>query len=66
MVLVFTPFGTPANMSTIARLSVEEYDRMIVAGVFDSSRTENMELIHGELRVLVPSDWNTNAWSTSL
>jgi Uma2 family endonuclease len=41
-------------MSTIARLSLEQYERMIEAGVFDSTKPEHIELIHGELREMTP------------
>jgi Uma2 family endonuclease len=41
-------------MSTIAQLSLEEYDRMIAAGVFDSQRHRRLELIHGEIREMAP------------
>lgn len=37
-------------MSTIARISLEEYDRMIASGCFDERRTDRIELIRGELR----------------
>jgi Uma2 family endonuclease len=37
-------------MSTIARISLEEYDRMIDGGCFDVRRTDRIELIRGELR----------------
>jgi len=38
-------------MSTVARLTIEEYDRMIESGVFENRR---IELIHGELREMSP------------
>ncbi|MBC8355776.1 MAG: Uma2 family endonuclease [Planctomycetes bacterium] len=38
-------------MSTIARLSIGEYDRMIDSGVFENRR---IELINGELREMSP------------
>jgi Uma2 family endonuclease len=41
-------------MSTIARLSLEQYERMIEAGVFDSTEPQHIELIHGELREMTP------------
>jgi Uma2 family endonuclease len=41
-------------MSTIARLTLEQYDRMIEAGIFDSTKPEHIELIHGELRERTP------------
>ena len=41
-------------MSTIARISLEEYDRMIAKGCFDERRTDRIELIRGELRKMAP------------
>jgi Uma2 family endonuclease len=41
-------------MSIIAQLSLEEYDRMIAAGVFHSQRHRRLELIHGEIREMAP------------
>lgn len=41
-------------MSTIARLTLEQYERMIEAGVFDSDEPKHIELIHGELREMTP------------
>ncbi len=41
-------------MSTIARLTLEQYDRMIEAGIFDPTKPEHIELIHGELREMTP------------
>jgi Uma2 family endonuclease len=41
-------------MSTIARLTLEQYERMIEAGVFDSDEPKRIELIHGELREMTP------------
>ncbi len=41
-------------MSTIAHLSLAEYDRMIAAGVFDNGRRRRLELIHGEIREMSP------------
>lgn len=38
-------------MSTVVRLSIEEYDRMIESGVFENRR---IELIYGELRQMSP------------
>lgn len=38
-------------MSTVAHISIEQYDRMIASGVFDRQR---IELIHGELRMMSP------------
>ncbi len=42
------------HMSTIARLSLAQYDRMIESGVFDEERDRRIELIHGELREMNP------------
>jgi Uma2 family endonuclease len=39
-------------MSTIAKLTIDQYDRMIAAGIFD--RRQHVELIHGELRDMTP------------
>lgn len=54
-------------MSTVARLSIGEYDRMIDSGVFENRR---IELIHGELREMsaigVPHEYaadELNEWS---
>ena len=41
-------------MSAIARISLEEYDRMIAAECFDVRRTDRIELIRGVLRSMVP------------
>ena len=41
-------------MSTIARLSLDQYDRMIDSGVFDSPKGKRIELIRGELRKMTP------------
>ena len=41
-------------MSTIARLSLAEYDRMIEAGVFDQRRRRWLEFIRGEIREMTP------------
>jgi Uma2 family endonuclease len=41
-------------MSTIARLSIEQYDRMIQAGVFDEPIRRRIEFIRGELREMNP------------
>ena len=40
-------------MSTIARFSLEEYERMVEAGVFDH-RSQRLEFIHGEIREMSP------------
>ncbi len=42
-------------MSTIARLTLAEYDRMIAAGVFDDREGRRLELIRGELREMTPA-----------
>jgi Uma2 family endonuclease len=41
-------------MSTAARLSVAQYDRMIEVGVFDPRKADRIELIRGELRKMTP------------
>jgi Uma2 family endonuclease len=41
-------------VSTIAHLSLAEYDRMIEAGVFDQRRTRRLEFILGEIREMNP------------
>ena len=41
-------------MSTIARLSLAEYDRMIDCGVFDQGRRRRLEFIRGEIREMTP------------
>lgn len=41
-------------MSTIARLSLAEYDRMIECGVFDQGRRRRLEFIRGEIREMTP------------
>ena len=41
-------------MSTIARLSLDDYDRMIEAGVFDQGRCRRLEFIRGEIREMNP------------
>ena len=41
-------------MSTIARWTLADYDRMIAVGVFDRGPRRRMELIHGELRDMTP------------
>lgn len=41
-------------MSTIARLTLEQYNRIIEAGVFDSTEPQHVEFIHGELREMTP------------
>ena len=39
-------------MSTIAQITISQFDRMIAAGVFDDD--QRIELIHGELREMTP------------
>ncbi len=41
-------------MSVIARLTLEQYDRMIESGVFDSVRHRRLELIRGQIRQMAP------------
>ena len=41
-------------VSTIARLTLDQYDRMIQSGIFDGSNRRRIELIHGELREMSP------------
>ncbi len=41
-------------MSTIARLTLEQYERMIAGGVFDPRDSNRIELIRGELRTMSP------------
>jgi Uma2 family endonuclease len=41
-------------VSTIAHLSLAEYDRMIEAGVFDQRRRRRLEFIRGEIREMTP------------
>lgn len=41
-------------MSTIARLPLADYDRMIEAGVFDQGRRCRLEFIQGEIREMTP------------
>lgn len=41
-------------MSTTAKLSLAEYERMVATGVFDSPRKRRIELIRGELRDMAP------------
>jgi hypothetical protein len=40
-------------MSTLARRTIEEYDRMIAAGIFDGPQPRRIELIQGELREIL-------------
>lgn len=41
-------------MSTVARFSIDEYDRMIASGVFAGGRRRRVELIRGEVREMLP------------
>jgi Uma2 family endonuclease len=41
-------------MSTIARLTLAEYDRMIQCGVFDHGQRRRLEFIRGEIREMPP------------
>lgn len=41
-------------MSTIAHLSLAEYDRIIAAGVFDQGRRRRLEFVYGEIREMNP------------
>ena len=41
-------------MSTIAHLTLAEYDRMIACGVFDHGRRRRIEFIRGEIREMTP------------
>ena len=41
-------------MSTIARLTLAQYDRMIESGVFEIGKRQRIELIEGELREMTP------------
>ena len=41
-------------MSTIARLTLAEYDRMIECGVFDHGQRRRLELVRGEIREMPP------------
>lgn len=41
-------------MSTIARLSLAQYDRMIEQGVFDDDDRRRLEFIRGEIRKMAP------------
>ena len=57
-------------MSTIAKLSLAEYERIVATGVFDGKNKRRLELIQGELREMAPNgpthadvvDWLT-VWS---
>lgn len=41
-------------MSTMARLALAEYDRMIQCGVFDPAKQRHLEFIRGEIRERTP------------
>ena len=41
-------------MSTIAHLSLAEYDRMVAAGVVDRGQRRRLEFIRGEIREMTP------------
>lgn len=41
-------------MSTIARLSLAEYDRMVESGAFDQGERRRLEFIQGEIREMAP------------
>lgn len=41
-------------MSTLAKLSVAEYEKIVASGVFDGSNQRRIELIWGELRAMNP------------
>ena len=41
-------------MSTVARLTLSQYDRMIEAGVFECGAANHVELIRGEIRQMSP------------
>jgi Uma2 family endonuclease len=41
-------------MSTLAKLSVAEYDQIVASGVFDGRNKRRIELIRGELRAMNP------------
>ena len=42
------------SVSTIARLTLAEYDRMIERGVFDERKCRRLEFIRGEIREMSP------------
>lgn len=41
-------------MSTIANFSLDQYERMVEAGIFDGLRRQRVELIRGEIRAMTP------------
>jgi len=44
-------------MSTLAKLSVAEYDQIVASGVFGGRNKRRIELIWGELRAMNPIGW---------
>jgi Uma2 family endonuclease len=42
------------SMSSVAHLSLNDYDRMIESGVFDGARRRRLEFIYGEIREMAP------------
>jgi Uma2 family endonuclease len=42
-------------MSVSAKITLDEYDRIIQSGVFDAPNRRRIELIHGELREMSPT-----------
>jgi len=44
-------------MSTVARLALEDYDRMVEAGVFGRNGRRRIEFILGEIREMTPIGW---------
>jgi hypothetical protein len=43
-----------AYMSTIAKFSLEEYERMVASGAFEGLKRRRLELIRGEIREMNP------------
>ncbi len=41
-------------MSTVAKFSLAEYERIVATGVFDGPNHRRLELINGELREMTP------------
>jgi Uma2 family endonuclease len=41
-------------MSTVTRVTIAEYDRMIANGLFEPGEQHHVELIHGEIREMSP------------
>jgi Uma2 family endonuclease len=55
--LEFTAAGPDTGattLSTVAQISIEQYDRMIASGVFEGPHRRRIELIHGDLRMMSP------------